>query len=631
MRRDGVHKKILLFLLVFLLFLSLPIHPTVQSATVRYVSNDFNFENTNETEWQITKFNSINDAIDAADIGDTIYIYNGTYNEAVTIEKTVTITGESKEITIITRMGIGHTIEALGTDGSPISPQITQLTVQGPSGEGYDCIALDYVENGLISNCLLQNSPSGDGIQLSHSTNNTIQDNTILNNDRYGIHLTQSSYNTLRNNNIQGNQKGIYIYQTTSGSDNIITENTISGNSQVGIQIQQSPNNLIYLNDLTSNGENALDNTETSQWYFESQGNYWDDYTGYDDDEDNIGDTPYPIPGGDRYDYYPLGYFQEHSSTPGNMAPTAYSPTITPNPAQYGELVSFSGSGSDNDGSITSFRWSSNLDGTISSQQSFTTDTLSVGTHTISFKVQDNDGAWSSEKTKELVIEEPSNIAPTATILSITPNPAIVSTEISFQATSTDTDGYIVGWKWLSNIDAQISTQQNFTTDDLSVGTHTIYFQVQDNEGNWSDYDTATLVIEEEDTNLAPIAKIVATTNGAPNQPHSFDATSSTDPNTDDELSYLWNFGDNTTSTAPQPTHLYTAAGNYTVTLTVTDDLGESNTTSTIIRISSASSGSTSNETQTNVFEDFEIPLPALIIIPIIFIGIIIVLFLKKA
>ncbi len=49
-----------------------------------------------------------------------------------------------------------------------------------------------------------------------------------------------------------------------------------------------------------------------------------------------------------------------------------------------------------------------------------------------------------------------------------------------------------------------------------------------------------------------------------------FDRSSGTLP-----LQYLWNFGDGTTSLEENPTHIYTANGKYTVTLTVKNSFGE--------------------------------------------------------
>ncbi|HEY7025568.1 MAG TPA: PKD domain-containing protein [Candidatus Limnocylindrales bacterium] len=43
-------------------------------------------------------------------------------------------------------------------------------------------------------------------------------------------------------------------------------------------------------------------------------------------------------------------------------------------------------------------------------------------------------------------------------------------------------------------------------------------------------------------------------------------------------LSYLWDFGDGSGKTSPHPSHTYSAPGQYTVTLTVTDSLGRTDT-----------------------------------------------------
>ena len=50
----------------------------------------------------------------------------------------------------------------------------------------------------------------------------------------------------------------------------------------------------------------------------------------------------------------------------------------------------------------------------------------------------------------------------------------------------------------------------------------------------------------------------------------SFNGSGSSDP-LGQALSYAWAFGDGGTATGSKPTHTYTAPGNYTVSLTVTD------------------------------------------------------------
>ncbi|MGK0383476.1 MAG: putative membrane protein, partial [Bacteroidia bacterium] len=59
---------------------------------------------------------------------------------------------------------------------------------------------------------------------------------------------------------------------------------------------------------------------------------------------------------------------------------------------------------------------------------------------------------------------------------------------------------------------------------------------------------------------------------------------------------YLWEFGDDSTSTEETPVHLYSAPGNYDVTLTVTNDCG-SNTITT--NISTINTGIASNDAVT--------------------------------
>ncbi|MFZ5987354.1 MAG: hypothetical protein ACOYWZ_09570, partial [Bacillota bacterium] len=74
---------------------------------------------------------------------------------------------------------------------------------------------------------------------------------------------------------------------------------------------------------------------------------------------------------------------------PSNQAPVAYIDSINPNPATVGTTVNFAGYGSDTDGMVTTYSWVSNLAGWLSNSPIFSTSILSLGTHTISFQVQD--------------------------------------------------------------------------------------------------------------------------------------------------------------------------------------------------------------------------------------------------
>jgi PKD repeat protein len=60
--------------------------------------------------------------------------------------------------------------------------------------------------------------------------------------------------------------------------------------------------------------------------------------------------------------------------------------------------------------------------------------------------------------------------------------------------------------------------------------------------------------------------------------------SNSFDPN-GSQLSYFWNFGDGETSDIADPTHVFTAPGNYTVILTVTNDLNLSTKDSVMIKV----------------------------------------------
>jgi len=84
---------------------------------------------------------------------------------------------------------------------------------------------------------------------------------------------------------------------------------------------------------------------------------------------------------------------------PPNETPIVNSILINPNPADYIDMIHFSADYSDSDGSVIDFEWSSDIDGVLSLENSFTSDQLTSGNHIISLKVWDNDGDWGSMNT----------------------------------------------------------------------------------------------------------------------------------------------------------------------------------------------------------------------------------------
>lgn len=87
-----------------------------------------------------------------------------------------------------------------------------------------------------------------------------------------------------------------------------------------------------------------------------------------------------------------------------NVIPVALIDNITPNPVNYGSVVSLKGTGIDADGTITGWEWSSNISGIISTSEDVDFSGFCAGTHIISFRVKDNMGAWSTPVSYTLIV-----------------------------------------------------------------------------------------------------------------------------------------------------------------------------------------------------------------------------------
>lgn len=169
--------------------------------------------------------------------------------------------------------------------------------------------------------------------------------------------------------------------------------------------------------------------------------------------------------------------------------------SVSPNPAGGGQKINFNGHGIKANGAITNYQWTSSLDGFLSSSASFSTSTLSSGTHQISFKVQTATQNWSPPATIRLIVTPP-DLPPVASVNhSVTPAKVQNGLTVNFSGSGTDSDGVVVAYSWDSDLDGHLSDSSSFSTSILSKGNHTISFTVRDNAGVWSSPKTIKLEV----------------------------------------------------------------------------------------------------------------------------------------
>lgn len=171
------------------------------------------------------------------------------------------------------------------------------------------------------------------------------------------------------------------------------------------------------------------------------------------------------------------------------------------------------------------------------------------------------------EKTPEP--EPTTNTEPVADFSFLPATPAKDEEVIFTDASSDEDEGTILTYIWDFETDGTIdSTDQNPTYTYTENGTYPITLTVSDG------IDTGVKTLDIIVGNIAPSAGFTYEIN--------YLEVNFTDASMDlngDDLTYSWDFGDETgTSTEQSPVYTYADAGTYNVTLTVTDPYNESDT-----------------------------------------------------
>jgi PKD repeat protein len=235
-----------------------------------------------------------------------------------------------------------------------------------------------------------------------------------------------------------------------------------------------------------------------------------------------------------------------------------------------GAPVSFDGTASsDPEGPIATYSWDFG-DGGIGTGVTPSYPYTASGNYNVTLIVTDNSGETATDvSTAQIAV---GNQPPRANAGA--PVTGVVAVAVSFDGTgSSDSDGDIAAYDWDfgdDNTGTGITLSHTYSTPDNYIVTLT----VTDDGGAIDSTITAAAI---DATNQPPVADAGGPYKGTVGAPVSFDGTASSDPD-GDIVTYNWDFGDGGIGTGVTPSYPYTASGNYNVTLTVTDDSGETAT-----------------------------------------------------
>ncbi|MEZ5359993.1 MAG: PKD domain-containing protein [Candidatus Zixiibacteriota bacterium] len=218
-------------------------------------------------------------------------------------------------------------------------------------------------------------------------------------------------------------------------------------------------------------------------------------------------------------------------------------------------------------GSITSWSWTFG-DGGTSTSQSPSHQYTSAGTYSVTLTVTGPGGSDGETKTNYITVSP--CVAPTAAF-SGTPTSGDYPLAVAFTNSSTGATSY--SWNFG---DGGTSTQTNPSHTYTAAGTYTVTLTATNACGSDDEVKTGYITVT-----TPPCYAPVADFSGTPTSGTYPMAVSFTDLSTNSPTSWSWNFGDGGTSTAQNPSHTYTAAGTYTVSLTATNSCGSDGETKT--------------------------------------------------
>jgi VCBS repeat-containing protein len=278
------------------------------------------------------------------------------------------------------------------------------------------------------------------------------------------------------------------------------------------------------------------------------------------------------------------GFSPSSGTAPHTVIPPT--PSNEPPDADYnwhceGLTCRFTDASEDDDGDVVSWNW--NFGGTGTSAQQNPSHTFpGPGEYEVTLTVRDDRGA-SDASTAEVDVEAPPppNQPPTAEFTW-----RCDELDCEFESESRDADGRIEDYDWTFG-DGESSDDDDPDHEYPRSGTYEVRLSVTDDDGAESSVTHSVTVAEAPPPNAPPTAAFTAPSCTV-GEPCEFVGESS---DSDGIIaSRVWTFQDATpsSSTDPRPSVIFTSGGSKTVTLTVTDDDGATDTETKQVTVTAA-------------------------------------------
>jgi gliding motility-associated-like protein len=238
-------------------------------------------------------------------------------------------------------------------------------------------------------------------------------------------------------------------------------------------------------------------------------------------------------------------------------------------------------------GNPTTWAWDFG-NGATSSKKDPSTTYFAPGKYTVSLTVTNSRGTHTTKREEYIIVNE----APKVDFISDTTTGCSPLNVRFADRSDAGTGNTNVSWLWDFGNGVQ-STERNPTATFRTAGEFTVFLQVTNDKG-CTKYITKTAYIKVTPGVQAGFYMSGLTSCNAPVQVNF--TNYSTGPG---QLTYLWNFGDGTTSSDVNPSHTYTSTGKFTVSLAVSSSSGCSDlyTADSLVQI-------------TGIKTDFTIPNP---------------------